>query len=302
MEELLKKYYDIFIHGIYIERYSEYKKMRFDDLYDLIINIYNISNDKIMKWNLMHFEQFFDGQTCFGVNPGMFSLYYGEEKSKKEFARIKKISFNWFKPSKHLLKNSNFIYMDKRTENIYCKAYMSIKPEEYINVLIRLQEFIDKLYLKYGDEELGQIKFRNIPANDAIVLRFAKEEHYQYFLTFLDENRDIMEKFDKPNLFMPQDDHGLSLVPDNGGSYNHFVTRMFWDYFTLCKNNKKDVFIHEFIDFINNYDSTLDKEIEKNGEEINNVFKKIFIGKLLLQPNIELLPYVFKDKNKVLKL
>ena len=302
MEELLKKYYNIFKDGVYSKRYSNYRKMRFDDLYDLIINAYDISNDKEIERSIIYFMKFFDQQSWFDRIPGRFSLSNGEENSKIEFARVKNVPFQWFKPSKHMLKNSNFIFMDKYTDDVYCKAYLSIKPEKYISVLIRLQQFIDGLYLNHGDEELGQIKFRNFPANDAIVLRFAKEEQYQEFLAFLDVNQDIIEAFDKPNLFMPQDKHGLSLVPDNGGSYNHYVTRMLWDYFTLCRNNEKDISICEFIDFINNYDSTLDKTIEKNGDEINSIFKKIFIGKLLMQPNEDLLSYVFKDKNKVLKL
>ena len=246
--------------------------------------------------------EFFNQQTWFDRIPSIFSLSNGEENSRNEFAHIINPSFEWFKASKHMFKDSYFIFMDRYSSEVYCKAYMSNRPEKYISVLIRLQEFIDNLYLNHGDEELGQIKFRTFPANDAIVLRFAKKEHYQEFLAFLDTNRDIIETYDIPNLFMPQDDYGLSLVPDKGVSYNYFITKLMWDYFTFCKNNQKGVSIYEFIDFINNCKCSLDKIIKKNGKKINNIFKGIFIGILLLQPNEDLLSFVFQGKNKVLKL
>lgn len=57
--------------------------------------------------------------------------------------------------------------------------------------MIILQKFMDKLYAKYPNEEIGGCKFRRVPANDVIVFRFACKEHYEEFLKSLDGNPKI---------------------------------------------------------------------------------------------------------------
>ena len=51
-----------------------------------------------------------------------------------------------------MVKNNDFIYSIKRTDDIFCKVYLSIKPEKYIEVMIELQKFIDNLNINTSEE------------------------------------------------------------------------------------------------------------------------------------------------------
>ena len=300
MEEILKKYYEYFIKGNFQDKIRIDDNSEFYKFYKIIINEYNVKENEQIWHSIIDFFDFFD-RMRFTRSFGIFSPSKGEDVSKEKYKRSGFGCFDWFKASKNMVRNESFVYTTKRSDNIFCKAYLSIKPEKYVEVLIKLQEFIDELYEKYPDEELGQCKFRNVPSNDAIVMRFSSEEHYNEFVQFLNKNTSIKESFDIPNLFMPQDENGISVIPDNCGSYNYFVTRMIWDYMFYVRENNLEVSIDGIIEFINNYDCSKDKMISENGEKIINDYKAILIGKLSSKSNEELLSYVFKEKSKALK-
>lgn len=225
------------------------------------------------------------------------------ESLKKHYNRRPR-SFNWFTPSKYLYNfNHDFIFTDDDTKKLqitetgdFCKAYLSIKPENYMNVIIKLQDFINYLYGNYKNEKLTFLKFRFFPSNDAITIRFPSKEQYDEFLLFLDNNKDIMESFDKPNMFMPQDDHGLCVIPDEGNSYNAFVSKIIYEYLDYCKNNNLEVSLDKFVDFVNSFNC--DNIIANYSEEIEKKFKMIFIGKITNRPNDELLSTVMDDNSK----
>ncbi|MGM9875687.1 MAG: hypothetical protein ACI310_00460 [Bacilli bacterium] len=305
MTELLNKYYEYFTKGDFHDQENIDDDSEFYGFYKIIINEYDLSKDEQMKIDMREFFDFFDKTDIFGmIRRGFYSTtgYGGEENSKRRFERHKTASFDWFNPSPYMISNSNFVYSIKRAKKPFCKAYLSIKPEKYLSIIIKLQDFINKLYINHPDEEIGQCKFRNIPSNDAIAMRFACEEHYNEFLQYLEQNKDIMESFDAPNLFMPQDNHGLSLIVDNGGSYNYFVTRIIWDYMFYCRNINSNVSVEGIVEFINNYDCSKDKMINENDEETILNYKTILCGKILSKSNDELLSLIVKSKAKTLKL
>lgn len=298
MEELLNKLYEYFIKRDFQDQESD----DMYDLYEMIINKYDVSKDEQMRIDMNEFFKFFC-TLSFGVRLGSYYSIYGcvdEKVSRKRFEHSK-ASFDWFKASKYMVSNLNFVYSVTFERKYFCKAYLSIKPEKYLSVILKLHDYIDKFYANHSHEAIGECKFRKFPANDAIVMRFSCEEHYNEFLQYLDQNRDIMEAFDTPNPFLPQDEYGLSLIVDNGGSYNNFVTRMIWCYMFDCKNKNVNVSVSGLVEFINNYDCSKDWKICDNDEIISS-FKKILCGKLLSRPNDELLSMIIKPKAKTLKL
>ena len=244
MQEILNKYYEFFISNNFTNKDTTKNDKEFYELYKIITNQYDLSKNRSLKYDLLVFDDFFDRVNVFGIRrPGGYSPSRNDEESlKRAFERRESVSFNWFRASTNMVKNDDFIYSIKNTKNVFCKAYLSIKPEKYIEVMIKLQEFIDRLYENHPDEEIGECKFRKFPANDAIVLRFANKEHYEEFLNFLDENPEITSSFDIPNLFIPRDEHGISILPDQDSSYNYFVTKMLWDCMFECREKKYKCF------------------------------------------------------------
>lgn len=163
MEELLKKYYEYFIK---INFQNKANSDKFYEFYKSIIAEYDITKDKQIKKDIMYFFEFFDTMDFLGTKiKGLFSMSKGEEISKRTFKRHCEgyASFEWFKASPYMVRREGFIYSIKHTKNIFCKVYMSIKPDKYVKTIIKLQEFINQLYLNHPNEELGECKFRNAP-------------------------------------------------------------------------------------------------------------------------------------------
>ena len=269
MLELLNKYYEYFL------KQEEKGKNNFKDFYNLIINSYDLSKNGQIEVDIVYFFEFFDKTGMFGITkPGEYSQSNIDKKgNQEEFEKNSETSFPYFIATKYMVENSKFVYSVKNSKEKFCKAYISIKPEQYVKTLIKLQQFVDQLYKKYnGKEEIGQIKFRNKPANDAITMRFASEKHYNEFIEFLNENKDIKESFDIPNPFLPQDSNGLSIISDNGESYNYFVAKTLWDYMCYCEDNNIKITIEGIVEFINNYDHIIDEIMLKFSEKIIEVF------------------------------
>lgn len=244
----------------YLER-IEPKKCISGYFYDLIID--GKKFDSKLSSDFQCFLTFFN--YIINSDPSVGFEYWKRdinhyERVKKDYNR-KPRSFNWFTPSKYLYKfKHDFIFTDDDSSKLqitkngdFLKVYLSIKPQDYMNVIIKLQDFINYLYEKYKDEKLSCFKFRFFPSNDAITIRFPSKEQYDEFLNFLDNNKDIIESFDKPNMFMPQDGHGLCVISDEGNSYNDFVSKIIYEYLDYCKNNNLEVSTDEFVHFINNF-------------------------------------------------
>ena len=301
MQEILNKYYEFFISNNFTNKDTTKNDKEFYELYKIITNQYDLSKNRSLKYDLLVFDDFFDRVNVFGIRrPGWYSPSRNDEESlKRAFERRESVSFNWFRSSTNMVKNDDFIYSIKNTKNVFCKAYLSIKPEKYIEVMIKLQEFIDRLYENHPDEEIGECKFRKIPANDAIVLRFANKEHYEEFLNFLDENPEITSSFDIPNLFIPRDEHGISILPDQDSSYNYFVTKMLWDCMFECREKNINVSVDEFCDFITKYDCSTPELVDKCNESVIEKFKDILIGKLSSKPDSELLSFMNEKGKKI---
>lgn len=301
MQEILNKYYEFFISNNFTNKDTTKNDKEFYELYKIITNQYDLSKNRSLKYDLLVFDDFFDRVNVFGIRrPGWYSPSRNDEESlKRAFERRESVSFNWFRSSTNMVKNDDFIYSIKNTKNVFCKAYLSIKPEKYIEVMIKLQEFIDRLYENHPDEEIGECKFRKIPANDAIVLRFANKEHYEEFLNFLDENPEITSSFDIPNLFIPRDEHGISILPDQDSSYNYFVTKMLWDCMFECREKNINVSVDEFCDFITKYDCSTPELVDKCNESVIEKFKDILIGKLSSKPDSELLSFMNEKGKKM---
>ena len=301
MQDILNKYYEFFIKSNFTTKDTTKDDKEFYELYKLITNRYDLSKDRDLKYDLMVFSDFFDSVNISGTRrPGIYSPSRdGVEGQKATFERREKVSFGWFYASPNMVKNNDFIYSIKRTDNIFCKVYLSIKPEKYIEVMIELQKFIDSLYKNHPNEELGECKFRDVPANDAIVMRFASKEHYEEILNFLDENPEIKNSFDTPNLFIPQDEYGLSILPDQNSSYNFFVTKMLWDYMFECKEKGINVFVEEFCDFIANYNCLTPEIMDKCHESVIDNFKGILIGKISSKPDSKLLSFMSEKGKKM---
>ena len=301
MQEILNKYYEFFISNNFTNKDTNNNDKEFYELYKIITNQYDLSKNRSLKYDLLVFDDFFDRVNVFGIRrPGWYSPSRNDEESlKRAFERRESVSFNWFRSSTNMVKNDDFIYSIKNTKNVFCKAYLSIKPEKYIEVMIKLQEFIDRLYENHPDEEIGECKFRKIPANDAIVLRFANKEHYEEFLNFLDENPEITSSFDIPNLFIPRDEHGISILPDQDSSYNYFVTKMLWDCMFECREKNINVSVDEFCDFITKYDCSTPELVDKCNESVIEKFKDILIGKLSSKPDSELLSFMNEKGKKM---
>lgn len=307
MDFILNKYYEYFLKGNFEKNVDN---VDIDDdfysFYCIIINKYDIENDQKLKKDLEVFQEFFKSfpmlKDCnsyrYWVSPLIYRSSVRYERIKNSFEK-ESVSFKWFDASCNLRNYQGFIFSYPSSEENWAKVYLSIKPEKYIETIIKLQKFIDYLDQKYFIENVGECKFRTCsPANDAIVMRFCCKEHYEEFLRFLDENKDIKESFDTPNLFLPQDEYGLSIITDEGGSYNYFVARMIWDYMFLCRDNSKNVNVHDLVEFIQNYDTSHDKRISENGNKIIEDFKYVLISKLICVDDKEIIDTLFGNNGK----
>ena len=321
MQELLEKYYEFFLKSNFVDKngFIEEQKLR-----NVIINLDELLNENFVfdpnknrKYNYAHrykplryeldiFFTFFDFISRFDETRTKDLFSSSNIKTKEDEIRLQndfetrfsgRVSFKWFKPSPNIVKRDGFAFTIKHADNIYCKAYLSIRPEKYIEVMIKLQEFIDKLYENHPDEEIGEIKFRFTPANDAIVLRFASKTHYEEFISFLDNNPEIQESYGTPNPFIPLDEHGVGLLPDNHNSYNNFITRILLHYMFKCREENKNVSVEDLCNFIKEYDCT-SIIIGKKDENIADSFKNILIGKILSKPDSELLSFMNEGKIK----
>ncbi len=322
MQEVLEKYYEFFLKNNFTDKDNEdeieiFKRfiINFDELKNEDF-VFDPSKDK--RYNYLHrykplkyeldlFFTFFDDISNYGGSRRKDLFSSSNIMNEEDEKRLKKdfetrfgdhVSFKWFKPSPNIVKKNNFAYSIKHTKNIYCKAYLSIKPEKYINVMIKLQEFIDKLYENHPDEEIGEIKFRVVPANDAIVLRLASRKHYEEFINFLDNNPEIQESYDTPNPFIPRDDHGVALLPDKNSTYNKFITTLLLHYMFKCKEENKNVSVEDLCSFIKAYDCTTMRFTMMCGKNMADTFKNILIGKLLSKPDSELLSFMSEEKVK----
>ena len=301
MQDILNKYYEFFIKSNFTTRDTTKDDKEFYELYKLITNRYDLSKDRNLNYDLMVFFDFFDSVDNFEIRRHAMYSYTQDnvERRKSNFERRERVSFGWFNASPNMVKNDDFIYSIKRTNDIFCKVYLSIKSEKYIEVMIELQKFIDNLYKNHPNEELGQCKFRNVPSNDAIVMRFASKKHYEEFLNFLDENPKIKNSFDTPNLFIPRDEYGLSVLPDQNSSYNFFVTKMLWDYMFECKEKSINASVEGLCNFIANYNCLTPEIMDKCNESVIGSFKDILIGKLTSKPDSELLSFMNKKSKKL---
>ncbi len=326
MQEVLERYYSFFMKNNFSDKENPYDLEKFYALITMLDHleredfvpdetkskIYNYRNRyKPLKYDLDVFYEFFDmvgnGYKYEGVDKcarikGRYSSSRinaegDEEKLKEKFAN-ENVSFKWFSPSPNMVIERNFIFSTKHSKESYCKAYLSIKQDKYIDVMIKLMKFIDELYKNHPDEEINEFKFRKFPANDAIVLRFAKREHYDEFLGFLNNNPEIRESFDQPNPFIPKDENGISVLPDKGGSYNKFITKVIWDYMFECREKNINVSVGDLCNFVNEYDCSLSLVAEKSARGLADEFKNILIGKLSSKPDSELVSFMHKKNVK----
>ena len=306
MDILLQKYYEYFLKEKIQDCSSVLENADFNRFHNVIINAYEVEKDQNFKNNLEVFNVFFSKLLPLGVSASpkyfnsMFTTRYELDCKKKNFEN-EDVSFEWFRPSKYLTSYKNSIISYPSSRKYWAKVYMAIKPDKYINTIIKLQNFVTSLGNKYMIEHTGQCKFRiDTTSNDAIVMSFACKEHYEEFLIFLDDNKDIVEAYDTPNLFLPQDEHGLSIITDNGSyySYNYFVSKMFWEYMLLCRENSKDVNIEDLVTFISVYDVTRDKMIAKNCKKDIEGFKYVLISKLTGVTDKEIIDNIFNVFNK----
>ena len=168
-----------------------------------------------------------------------------------------------------------------------------------MEVIIKLQNYFDEFFQNHKDEDIAQWKFRNIPSNDAIVMRFAKKEHYNEFCNYFENHKEIKEAFDTPNIFLPRDKNGVSIISDKGGSYNSFITKIIWEYLKKCEQLNKDTNIYDLVSFINSYNYYLDKDININ-EEIIQDYKLVLTAKLLGETDEKILSAIFKQKERII--
>lgn len=273
MEELLKKYYEYFL------KLNHEDIKSFSRLYNLIINKYDIEKDSTLTREFQEYQKLFKTlDPLSSIRGNTMSL----EVKKKRFAR-KKLSFDFFEAPEHLYTDfrgsfeNGFIHTQTHSEKVFCKAYLSIKPEDYINSTLKLQEFISYLFQTYKEEDIGNCKFRKIPANDAVVLRLTSKNQLNDLIDFLDKNSEIRETFDLPNPFIPCL-KGIGIITDDGKSYNKFITSALWNYMLDCKNNEKEVTPSGFIQFI----QASDIKTPFTNEDVSTPeYKEVLLSKLM---------------------
>ena len=182
----------------------------------------------------------------------------------------------------------NFIFHDVANHHYFGKAYLSVVPEKYTEVILEVINFINNFSRNFKGERLGQTKFRTIPANDAIVFRFANPEQYYYIKDFVKNNKIIQDAI-KPNAtFIPTDDANLNVLPDNDGSYNCFLQTVIFSYLKACLNINKEPNVNEFTFFVEQLD------INSYCDDVNNqknagYFKKTLLGKLYGEDDIKMI-------------
>lgn len=292
MEEELNKFYEFFLKNNLNQRKYTGEDCDVYKLYCKVINAYDLSKNEQLKIDIEEFFDFFENRE----KPTDYFCKYDSNHllSKDMFESYGKASFNWFEATKNMTVCDDFLRSKSHFNGKYCKAYLSIKAEKYVETLIKLQKFIGEQYDNHEDEKVGQCKFRNVPANDAIVMRFYEKEHYDEFIKYLDENKDIQAAYDNPNMFLPLNDHGLSLIPDDGGSYNYFVTIILFDYMTQCRDKNIPISLVNLENFITLYDCSNDYIMNSCGDDIIQNYKLILISKLNNVPDNEILSSIIK--------
>lgn len=245
MEELLEKYYEYFLKLNHDDRKD------FRNFYNLIVNKYDVEANPDLTKEFREYQKLFNVLDPFG---GTRARTMSVELRKKRFER-KKLSFDFFEAPDNLYATSgrdfenSFVHTQTHSENVLYKAYLSIKPEAYIPATIKLQEFINHLFQEYPIEEIGNCKFRSVPANDAIVLRLTSKKQLDELTEFVQNNSKIKDNLDLPNPFIPQL-KGIGIMPDDGKSYNDFVTSALWNYMLQCKNEEKEITTSDFVCFL----------------------------------------------------
>ena len=182
----------------------------------------------------------------------------------------------------------NFIFHDIASSNYFGKAYLSVVPEKYTEVVLEIINFVNNFRHNFNGELLGQTKFRTVPANDAIVFRFTSPEQYFYIKDFVKNNKTI-QKAIKPNAtFVPTDDANLNVLPDDSGSYNCFLQTVIFSYLKACLNINKEPNVNEFTSFVEQLDINSYYDGVNNQKNVG-YFKKTLLGKLYGEDDIKMI-------------
>ena len=172
----------------------------------------------------------------------------------------------------------NFIFHDIASSNYFGKAYLSVVPEKYTEVVLEIINFVNNFRHNFNGELLGQTKFRTVPANDAIVFRFTSPEQYFYIKDFVKNNKTI-QKAIKPN---------LNVLPDDSGSYNCFLQTVIFSYLKACLNINKEPNVNEFTSFVEQLDINSYYDGVNNQKNVG-YFKKTLLGKLYGEDDIKMI-------------
>ena len=287
MEELLEKYYEYFLKLNHDDRKD------FRNFYNLIVNKYDIEANANLTKEFREYQKLFNVLDSLG---GTRARTMSVELRKKRFER-KRLSFDFFEAPDNLYATAgrdfenSFVHTQTRSENVLCKAYLSIKPEAYITATIKLQEFINHLFQEYPIEEIGNCKFRSVPGNDAIVLRLTSKKQLDELTEFVQNNNEIKDNLDLPNPFIPQL-KGIGIMPDDGKSYNDFVTSALWNYMLQCKNEEQEVTASGLIQFI----QTTDFKKPFTEEEVSiPEYREVIISKLMSISDKEIIERVISS-------
>ena len=182
----------------------------------------------------------------------------------------------------------NFIFHDMANHYYFGKAYLSVVPEKYTEVVLEIINFVNNFRRNFNGELLGQTKFRTVPANDAIVFRFTSPEQYFYIKDFIKNNKTIQASI-KPNAtFVPTDDANLNVLPDNDGSYNCFLQTVIFSYLKACLNINKEPNVNEFTFFVEQLDINSYCDGVNNQKNVG-YFKKTLLGKLYGEDDIKMI-------------
>ena len=182
----------------------------------------------------------------------------------------------------------NFIFHDVANHHYFGKAYLSVVPEKYTEVILEVINFVNNFSRNFKGERLGQTKFRTVPANDAIVFRFANPEQYYYIKDFVKNNKIIQDAI-KPNAtFIPTDDANLNVLPDNDGSYNCFLQTVIFSYLKACLNINKEPNTSDFITYVEKIAVDTYYDGANNAKNVSN-YKNILLGKLYGEDDLKMI-------------
>lgn len=195
----------------------------------------------------------------------------------------------------HFIPSCGFIYADLKRCNE--KGYNSESKKVYLDVgqenYDLLFEDILKLYCdlrRRVDDEIdnlrhtvtNQFKVRPGYANDGIVFRFYEDYQYEIFKELLADNKNILQSLRNSNPFLPTeliDGYPMGLLPDNGGSYNSYITDVCESYIVKCFNENNPIDIREFLKFLKEF-IILDNNDRSLTDEMQKVFKKTLVNQV----------------------